>query len=131
MNSSRTAEEYIALAKTRSTADVERVCRELRDRSLTVLQTSGPASEPTNSIDLQAGTYVSSRFDCLVLISLSQFGNLCLVSHSLGTDALPRSLDLDGILSRAGWSQVPDDDITIILDEDTDADVMGTFFHMF
>lgn len=129
MKISRTAQEYIALSKKPSTANRKLVSEELRDKSLTVLWASEPP--PGKSVDLQVGTYIGSRFDCLVLISFSNYGDLCLLSHALGSTTLPMSVDLDGILSHAGWHQVPDDDITIILDENTDADVLETFFNMF
>ena len=135
MSDSRSAREYLALAKQPSTADRERVGQELRDQSLTVLEASAPASssdDTVNSVELQVGTYIGSRFDCFVLISFSKYGNLCLASHSLGSQStLPRSVDLGGILARAGWLLVPDEDITITLDEDTAADVLSTFFNMF
>jgi hypothetical protein len=131
MKSSRSAQEYIALAKKPSVADRDLVCRELRDKSLTALWVTESRVDGENSVDLQIGAYVGSRFDCLVVISFSNYGDLCMVSYSHGVTALPRSVDLGGILSRAGWHQVPDDDITIILDENTGADVLGTFFNIF
>ena len=131
MKTSRTTQEYIALAKKPSTANRDLVCQELRDKSLTALWAPEMALEDPKSVDLQVGTYIGSRFDCLVLIRFSIYGDLCPLSYSLGSTTLPHSVDLDGILSRAGWHQLPDDDITIILDESTDADVLGTFFNMF
>src|SRR5207249_1175948 len=120
MNRSRSPEEYNALARQSSTADIEAVCGPLRDKTLTVLRGAESASDGAKSVDVQAGAYTGSRFDCLVVISFSQFGNLCMVSYTAGPAAFPRGVDLDGILARAGWLQVPDDDITTVLDESTD-----------
>lgn len=128
----RSSQEYLALSKKASIADRERVAEDLRNQALTVLWVAAPEGEG-NAIDLQAGTYIGSRFDCLVVISFSKYGDLCMVSHSGlgGASLLPRTANLDGILVQAGWLQVPDEDITTVLDERTDADVLGTFFNMY